>query len=456
MVHVHDDEEKNSHVVDGRLRFDAAGTRLTDQEISTRYGSEVLRYLLIFEEADKLQSPLDAIYYPPRLFVSYRWSEENHAIVKTIAKQLKRAGWDVLFDEQQMRSENEVAAFVAQIQTCRVFVCLWTEGYARETEEGTRAQWLFDEWNHAGHLASRFRCIRIVNLFLGGDRKPRGHDLIDLRSLTVDEMGRAITDKLSYDGATLSDNEALFARDSLNYAIQFVREERLDEGLIRLNDILSKFPFIRAAHWYKCLVLHAKSEWRDLVAASGQALENLSPIDALDAFREMLVRGLQMDAEFVDAVRIGCQFLKENVALWRVRHIVATLLFYQGEAWAGVNHLMVVQAHASTDLTEDLSRFGSYHGLPPKSSDETAEQYLTKVALASDPHSDSEMIRCNSCGSRYPLTAKYRFLCGLCGSSRPALNSFSPCGYCGHHGFIPFIEGSVICPICRGGTLRCT
>ena len=112
--------------------------------------------------------------YPPKAFVAHRWSsipEMSDATVMAVA--LSGCGYDVTMDQLDTRgtyvertSEQAIAAYVAQIAACHLFVYVRTESY----ENDAQRKWLLAERTVALQEAAELR-IRLAAVVM--------HDTLD-------------------------------------------------------------------------------------------------------------------------------------------------------------------------------------------------------------------------------------------------------------------------------------
>jgi len=139
------------------------------------------RSLWVAELGEALQKRLNGpppLSVPPRIFLSYRWSNpEADAWAENLALKLRSRGYLVIFDKTDCLKDG-IPDFVSRLAECHIFLALLDPGYAHRigaTDEPGPIQdgWVFDEFNNAAALGNA-GCLQIVGLLRDGDELPRG------------------------------------------------------------------------------------------------------------------------------------------------------------------------------------------------------------------------------------------------------------------------------------------
>ena len=445
---------------------------------------ELLRKMLLNEAVSRTGNLLRRVSYPIGIFISYKWAgKQRQAQVAFIADTLKKIGWNVYFDEGKPRTVAEVTTYVANLAASRYVVSIWTEDYAAETvgPQPSKAEWLFDEFNYTMTSYNQRGEPEIIALWLEGDAPPHGHDGLDLRGCTQEQLQAALARRFAYDGPRLDERETIALRAVLAECMACYRSGEVDRLLGQLDHVLAAYPFVHAANRLKITALYEAGLLEEAITAARAARDNVHRLDGRASFTALLSSMLGEAGHRQEALALHGERLATERPQWLLHFGAAIQLTPLGEHWAARAHFLraadlpadhhppawavfanlpqVYQALGRGDVAMVLHMAIRKH-MGERQLEDGAPRAAAADILASLDRMDAAdeelpSIRCSTCRAALPATPPAA--CGRCGASRQPVRG-QPCRCCGHGGFVPFamIDGdtAVLCPICRAGRLR--
>lgn len=169
--------------------YRADGSRRPNAEVLNESGDIGLRLALLDDAMHRRGASIEPdSWYPPQLFLSYKWgTEAENAWVAQLAQRLMKHGWDVVFDRQRDETaDREVEDFVSRLVSCRVFVAVLSPGFVASAVVAKHASWVFDEMQCA--LLARHRtysgpCLTADEHLWVAERLVRSGDEASLREI---------------------------------------------------------------------------------------------------------------------------------------------------------------------------------------------------------------------------------------------------------------------------------
>lgn len=126
---------------------------LTINDVRTRYGHVIARYLLLAKYSVERSSVWPRVDYPPKMFISHKWRDDNTTCDEAVelAESLAATGVDVVFDQWWSDQQNKDLEWrISQIVISRTVFFLLTPEYFTHTSVAKdagkfRASWVEDE-----------------------------------------------------------------------------------------------------------------------------------------------------------------------------------------------------------------------------------------------------------------------------------------------------------------------
>lgn len=432
-------------------------------------------------------------WYPPQLFLSYKWgTETENAWVAQLARRLTKHGWDVVFDQlRDETADREVEDFVSRLVSCRVFVAVLSPGFVASAIQARRASWVFDEMQCALLARSRMRLVGIVppaGLAQGAVEPtpapirmpPRAGEL----AVVVEAMTRPEFDEV-HEVRDAADLERLLDR-SLTYSgpgLAAAERAWVVERLVRVGDeaslreILDRHPFVSGAWRRLVVLLRDRGDTRAALDAAQQALVHVHESGERLALEHEQIDLLKGCGDRVGAAQAATRLIDRRPRDWIAHFHLGDLLDDAHEPWAARSHLLLACRGTDSDARPHNTLAVVYMGLGllARAAEEleralsldaalaTAQRNLEKVraARATPSPLDVKEVKgplpgCSACEAIFMPREDRPFTCAACGASRPA--STGPCVVCGAEGLclIGVFEGRgavLRCPICRTGAI---
>ena len=392
--------------------------------------------------------------YPPRAFVAHRWSsipEMSDATVMAVA--LSGCGYDVAMDQLDTRgtyvdrtSEQAIAAYVAQIAACHLFVYVSTESYENDAER----KWLLEERRVARQEAAELR-IRLAAVVMHDTLDPadRFADLVidgrsalyDVRTVdgirsgdTGEMQGRFLTAGLGYSGPTL--DPPLKAR--LAEIIETVTGDLVHGRLLQAEKTLS------SSHE----ALGVTEEWQLLSArllAAGGARGHAA----------VLAENLLKASTVQYQTKLGACDVLEAIGRVRpaLRESARILRIFLSPSRAELRHVSYTYARVRESMARLLGRMGERDGARAHAA--LASQPLPPAYTSTAQRQQRGHLACDSCSAFYtPYGGAVTVICEACGGHGGVHGG--GCIFCGsERRFVcDQVSAGRPCPVCGVGSVR--
>lgn len=401
------DRDTGIRAIDRKAVYREDGTRKSEDELLRELGPIGTRLVLLGDAVHRRLSKLQTeVNYPPKLFLSYKWGdEEENALVHGIADKLRRNGWDVVCDASRDEEvDRTVEDFVSRLVNCKVFAAIIDSAYLEHAVNPRRPSWVFDEYQFALRAND---AMHLIALWRGGEERPKFPLVFDLRGEDDAGVEELLEKHLRYDGPTLDQSE----RDRVRAVMEDVlsNKDRLADQVLTLREELKRNPFVHGQYQV------------------GNQLDNAGELWAAR-----------------NHLRLACG--DPNVST-----VARNAL---GVVYLGLGFL-----DRAAECFQDVLR------VEPQS--DMARRNLERAKTGADPRGirhwkqlEGRLTGCDNCESVYFLSKDRPLLCYGCGAHRP----FEPdaCPYCGLaqglDGVVGFmkVDGRfrpTPCPTCKSGQL---
>jgi tetratricopeptide (TPR) repeat protein len=491
--------------------YDADGNRRNNRDVLEELGNVALRKALL-DEAMQHVSATPAAFYPPRIFLSYKWeSDELKAWVTSLADELMAVGWNLVFDrDYDQRIHRTVEEFISQLMGCGIFLAIATPAYVDNAIYPPRhdPSWVFDECQSA--MLGELRLHRIA-LTPNGELLIReakdqiwrisptvaatapfrpGHHgmgiwIEEATAPTFDEIHRMpdrnglsqwVAKNMTFTGTAMTSADAT----SLSHEIKEVDHSlTLDavniETIDRLKGLVARYPLVSGPRLRLIDALRAVGRPFDALQV---CQESVRTVDRRNQWRRLVrleIELLQDTNNRRGAFETALSLIDRYPSDWLAHYVIGDFLDDFGELWGARNHLRFAVATTFTPagVYNTLGVVYQKMGLlmcakrsfqaalqnDPQEPNAGANLDMTAHlpqthALANRLTANMTGVGCTQCDAIYPLNDDQPVICARCGITRATAGLCQACGHDGVAAFIAGLPSGWACPTCRRGSLE--
>ncbi|HEX6361111.1 toll/interleukin-1 receptor domain-containing protein [Actinophytocola sp.] len=315
-----------------------------------KYGGARLRRAALESAIMRRQSRPKLAGYPPRVFIAYRWeNDEALARARRLAIEVEALGYEVFLDLRHLTDLGpggvEIPRYVSRLVDANVFLRVITDSYVADLAR----EWLLEEDQLAKRLAHNG--CETVHVVFGDGGEPEDwarHASVDLRA-DPDDFTPLATVLPPFRGTLLDQQDQAALMDLVTTATRHLRERRPDHVLALLNTVRQ----LSSTFEYRQLLAHALLDTRQPTAAvatvrSTTALPGRPTVETTVDFALLLQKAGDPITALSFALRTrGMPSLFQP----RFAFLVGDILDDLGQHRAALNHLRYALSTARQDWT---------------------------------------------------------------------------------------------------------